>query len=95
MRRTAWLVVAHSSFELAELPDAEQAYAQVLALTPAATMSRAGLVENLAASIYKQGEQANAARRLPRGGRSLPAHQAGRADLEDPRGAPSTTPARR
>jgi tetratricopeptide (TPR) repeat protein len=59
VRRSAWLVVAHSSLELADYPNAEQAYGQVLALTPADDDSRAGLVENLAASIYKQGELAN------------------------------------
>jgi tetratricopeptide (TPR) repeat protein len=59
VRRSAWLVVAHSSLELADYPNAEQAYGQVLALTPAQDDSRAGLVENLAASIYKQGELAN------------------------------------
>ena len=61
IRSTAWLVVAHGSFELAEYPRAEQAYTQVLAVTPQDDKSRAGLVDNLAASIYKQGEQANAA----------------------------------
>jgi tetratricopeptide (TPR) repeat protein len=60
VRRTAWVVVAHSSFDLAEYPQAEQAYAQVLAVTAPEDASRAALVENLAASIYKQGEQANA-----------------------------------
>ena len=59
VRRSAWLVVAHSSLELADFPNAEQAYGQVLALTAADDDSRAGLVENLAASIYKQGELAN------------------------------------
>lgn len=59
VRRSAWLVVAHSSLELADYPNAEQAYGQVLALTSAEDDSRAGLVENLAASIYKQGELAN------------------------------------
>lgn len=59
VRRSAWLVVAHSSLELADYPNAEQAYGRVLALTPPEDESRAGLVENLAASIYKQGEQAN------------------------------------
>jgi outer membrane protein assembly factor BamD (BamD/ComL family) len=54
-------VVAHSSFELAEYPQAEHAYAQVIAVTPASDESRAALVDNLAASIYKQGEAANAA----------------------------------
>jgi len=59
IRRTAWVVVAHSSFDLAEYPQAEQAYAHVLELTAPEDESRAALVENLAASIYKQGEQAN------------------------------------
>lgn len=59
VRRSAWLVVAHSSLELADYPNAESAYGQVLALTATEDASRAGLIENLAASIYKQGEQAN------------------------------------
>ena len=59
VRRSAWLVVAHSSLELADYPNAEQAYGQVLALTAEEDESRPGLVENLAASIYKQGERAN------------------------------------
>lgn len=59
IQRTAWVVVAHSSFDLAEYPQAEQAYAHVLEVTAPEDESRAALVENLAASIYKQGEQAN------------------------------------
>jgi TolA-binding protein len=61
LRRTAWTVIAHGSFELAAYPDAEKAYTQVLAATPERDASRAALVDNLAASIYKQGEAANAA----------------------------------
>ena len=61
IRRSAFTVVAHSSLELAEYPQAEQAYVQVLAMTPADDAGRQPLVDNLAASIYKQGEQANAA----------------------------------
>ena len=61
IRRSAWIVVAHASFELAEYPQAEHAYAQVLAVTPENDASRPALVDNLAASIYKQGELANAA----------------------------------
>jgi TolA-binding protein len=60
VRRSAWMVVAHSSLELADYPNAEQGYVRVLELTPSQDESHAGLVENLAASIYKQGEQANA-----------------------------------
>jgi outer membrane protein assembly factor BamD (BamD/ComL family) len=59
VRRDAWLVVGHSTFGLAEYANAEQAYGHVLEATPAGDASHAGLIENLAASIYKQGEQAN------------------------------------
>jgi hypothetical protein len=61
IRRSAWLVIAHGSFELADYPRAEQAYTAVLAATPAQDESRAALVDNLAASIYEQGERAKAA----------------------------------
>ncbi len=61
IRRSSWIVVAHGSFELAEYPQAERAYAQVLAATPEGDESRAAFVDNLAASIYKQGELANQA----------------------------------
>jgi cellulose synthase operon protein C len=62
IRRSAWIVVAHGSFEVAEYPRAEHAYTQVLAVTPESDGSRAALVDNLAASIYKQGELANEAK---------------------------------
>ena len=61
VQRDAWLVVGHSTFGLGEYADAEQAYGHVLEATPEADTARAGLVENLAATIYKQGEQANQA----------------------------------
>jgi outer membrane protein assembly factor BamD (BamD/ComL family) len=61
LRRSAFTVVAHSSLELAEYAQAEQAYNQVLALTPQDDKERQALVDNLAASIYKQGEQAKSA----------------------------------
>ena len=57
--RSAWAVVAHSSIDLAEYQDAENAYKNVLALTPADHESRPAVIDGLAASIYKQGEQAN------------------------------------
>jgi tetratricopeptide (TPR) repeat protein len=60
-RRSAWLVVAHASFDLAEYPQAEHAYIEVLAATPGTDEARSAIVDNLAASIYKQGELANAA----------------------------------
>jgi cellulose synthase operon protein C len=56
--RSAWMVVAHASFDTANYKDAEDAYAQTLALTDKADKSYNSLTENLAASVYKQGEQA-------------------------------------
>jgi cellulose synthase operon protein C len=58
--RAAWLVVGHSTYELLRYSEAETAYVQVLALLPAGDKKRAALIDNLAAAIYKQGEQANA-----------------------------------
>ena len=57
--RAAWLVVAHASFDLTEYSDAEAAYTQVLIMTAPEHKDREKLTENLAASIYKQGEQAS------------------------------------
>ncbi|MDH3626713.1 MAG: tetratricopeptide repeat protein [Acidobacteriota bacterium] len=61
IRRSAWTVVAHGSFDLESYPDAEIAYTQVLTMTPQSDETHANFVDNLAASIYKQGELANAA----------------------------------
>jgi TolA-binding protein len=57
--RSAWAVVGHSSIDLTEYQNAEHAYVNVLALTPADDESRPAIVDGLAAAIYKQGEQAN------------------------------------
>ena len=62
VRRAAWIVVGHGSFDLADYPRAEQAYVRVVDLTASEDESRPALVENLAASIYKQGEIANEAK---------------------------------
>ncbi len=56
--RSAWMVVAHASFDTANYKDAEDAYTQTLALTDKKDKSYSALTENLAASVYKQGEQA-------------------------------------
>jgi tetratricopeptide (TPR) repeat protein len=58
--RAAWLVVGHSTYELLRYNEAEIAYVNVLALLPAGDKTREALTDNLAAAIYKQGEQANA-----------------------------------
>ena len=59
--RAAWLVIGHSSFELQKYSEAETAYLHVLALLPDDDKTHDELVDNLAASIYKQGELANSA----------------------------------
>ena len=60
-RRVAWTVIAHTAFEGGHFDRAERAYAEVLALVPAQDAARPAVVERLAASVYKQGEQARAA----------------------------------
>ena len=58
LRRSAWAVIAHSSIDIAEYPDAEVAYTNVLQLTEVDDETRPAIVDGLAAAIYKQGEQA-------------------------------------
>ncbi len=54
-QRTAWVVQAHSRFELTRFAEAEDAYVNALRLTTDAGV-RAELNERLAATIYSQGE---------------------------------------
>jgi tetratricopeptide (TPR) repeat protein len=58
--RAAWLVVAHSSYDLLRYGKAEGAYVKVLDMLPEGDKARSALIDNLAAAIYKQGEEANA-----------------------------------
>jgi outer membrane protein assembly factor BamD (BamD/ComL family) len=58
--KSAWIVAGHSCYELKRYAEAEAGYTKVLALLPAEDKGRPGFMDNLAASIYKQGEQANA-----------------------------------
>nr|WP_226876444.1 tetratricopeptide repeat protein [Microbulbifer hainanensis] len=73
IRRSAWLLVAHASFDTEAFVDAEDGYGKALALTAPDAKDRAGLVDNLAAAIYqqgdlarKQGDQATAAKHFLR-----------------------------
>ncbi len=59
LRREAWAVIAHSSIDLSQYAQAENAYINVLDLTAADDESRPAIVDGLAAAIYKQGEQAS------------------------------------
>ncbi len=63
-RRIAWTVLAYTTFERAAFDRSEQAFTEVLKLTPADAKNRNELIERQAASIYKQGEQARDAGKL-------------------------------
>ncbi len=64
IKRTAWIVLGHSSFELAEFKDAENAYIEALEYFSVKNKrhserkQKKAIQERLAASIYKQGEAA-------------------------------------
>ncbi|MDZ7750037.1 MAG: tetratricopeptide repeat protein [Halofilum sp. (in: g-proteobacteria)] len=67
LRRSAWVVVAHSQFDLEAFAEAERSYQNALALTAARGENaelHGDLEERLAASIYKQGEGARDAGEL-------------------------------
>ncbi len=57
-RRVAWTVIAHTAFERGEFAQAEHGYSEVLALAADNDPARKELTERVAASIYKQAEQA-------------------------------------
>lgn len=56
--KTAWLVTGHSQFELARFAQSETAYRQTLTMLSAKDSTRAAIIDRLAASVYKQAEQA-------------------------------------
>jgi cellulose synthase operon protein C len=56
-QRIAWTVVGNSNFDQGVYDKAEEAYTHSQALMPPNDPERAAIVERLAASIYKQGEQ--------------------------------------
>ncbi len=60
IRRGTWMVLAHSSYEIEQFREAELAYIETLKLTARNDQSQSKLLDNLAASVYKQGEIAKA-----------------------------------
>jgi cellulose synthase operon protein C len=56
-QRIAWTVIGNSNFDQGVYDKAEAAYTHAQALMPANDPERGVIVERLAASIYKQGEQ--------------------------------------
>ncbi|MGZ5858965.1 MAG: tetratricopeptide repeat protein [Burkholderiaceae bacterium] len=63
-RRIAWTVLAYTTFERGAFDRSEQAFADVLKLTPPTAKNRNELIERQAAAIYKQGELARDAGKL-------------------------------
>ena len=55
--RTAWVVLGHSHFELNNFEQSEKAYREALQRVSNKDKDYRGIYDNLAASIYKQGEQ--------------------------------------
>ncbi|WP_239923596.1 tetratricopeptide repeat protein [Agaribacterium haliotis] len=55
-QKTAWLVLAHSQFDLELYPEAEQAYRQLLARLGPEDKQRPEVQERIGASMYKQSE---------------------------------------
>ena len=58
LERTAWRVIAHSQFDLARYAEAEQAYLRLQMLPLEKPADQAEIEGRIAASIYRQGEQA-------------------------------------
>ena len=63
-RKTAWAILADGQFSTAEFGAAEASYQTLLGLTPQADPERRAIREQIAASIYKQGEIAREAGEL-------------------------------
>ncbi len=62
LRRIAWSVTGDSEFTQKRYVEAERAFSEELKLTPPNAAERGEIVEQLAASIYKQGEAARDAK---------------------------------
>jgi TolA-binding protein len=58
LERTSWRVIAHAQFDLARYAEAEQAYLRLQILPLENPGDGAEIDERIAASIYRQGEQA-------------------------------------
>jgi len=61
LRRTAWSVTGDAQFAQKRYPEAEKAFSEELKLTAPNTPAAAEVTEQLAASIYRQGEAARSA----------------------------------
>lgn len=57
-RQSAFMLIGHASYDLSKFNDAEKAYHETLKIMPPTDPLHGKIVENLAVSVYKQGEQA-------------------------------------
>ncbi len=83
LRRTAWTVVAHSSFELADFQAAEPAYAEVLALTPAEDEDATSARRQSRSVDLQAGRAGQRGAGLSGGRGPFHAHRGARADVVD------------
>ncbi len=60
-RRQATIILAHTAFDESRFQEAEAMYAEAIRMTPKKDENYQPLVDRLAATVYKQGEQAKAA----------------------------------
>lgn len=64
--KSAWLIVAHSRFDLEQYAAAEVAYKELLSFLPNTDKDRAKIIERVAAAVYRQTEvQVTAGELLP------------------------------
>jgi TolA-binding protein len=61
LERTAWSVIAHAKFDMEQYAEAEQAYYRLQGMPMVDDATRAEIDERIAASVYRQAEQAQAA----------------------------------
>lgn len=61
LRRNVWIVLGHARFDTGNYKEAQLAYQTALSLLPGDAPQRPKVIENLAASMYKLGEQHRAA----------------------------------
>ncbi len=57
LRKTAWLILAHSQFGASDYASSESSYREVLALLTLKAADRASIIERIAASMFKAAEQ--------------------------------------
>ncbi len=61
LRRTAWTIQGHAQYEMGDYGDAETSYRELIAMYSSGDPKRAAVLDNLAASIYKQGDHSRSA----------------------------------